>query len=384
MWGVTLCVRGCDILAVHLYLHVPFCARRCSYCDFAIAVRRATPDRAFADAITAEWQARGHHPSVAEAREIATIYFGGGTPSRLAADTIAELLDRLTRDRPLAPDAEVTLEANPDDVTTASARGWFRAGVTRISLGVQSHDPAALAWMHRTHVAEQVAPAMATLRAAGLTNISLDLIFALPAELARDWRRDLELTLALEPEHLSLYGLTIEPHTPLARWTDRGTVRPTTDDRYERDYLEAHRQITAAGFEHYEVSNAARPGRRARHNAAYWGGAEYLGLGPSAHSFLGGVRSWNEREWVAYAKRVAEEGGEVTAGEERLDAEQLALEGRYLGLRTDGGLPLSELPDGLANRWVAEGWAAIAGARIRLTPMGWLRLDALVTRLAVS
>lgn len=363
---------------MHCYLHVPFCARRCSYCDFAIAVRSRTPDTGYMAAIAQEWRRRREHPVVSGARGLETLYFGGGTPSRLAPDTIAALIELVTTDLPLAPDAEVTLETNPDDVTPARAVAWQRAGITRVSLGVQSHDPAVLAWMHRTHHADQVAPAVAALRAAGISNISLDLIFALPPEVPRDWARDLELTLALEPEHLSLYGLTVEPHTPLARWTERGAAHEAPEERYAAEYLAAHEALRRAGFEHYEVSNAGRPGRRSRHNSAYWGQRDYIGLGPSAHSLLGGVRSWNEREWAAYARRAAR-GGVVEAGREELTADQRRLERWYLDLRTDRGVAAADLAVAPRERWLAAGWATLIGDRLRLTPEGWLRLDALVT-----
>jgi oxygen-independent coproporphyrinogen III oxidase len=308
---------------VHVYLHVPFCARRCSYCDFAIAVRRETPAAAYVGAVLQEWARRRSHPAWADSPQLDSIYFGGGTPSRLPGTAIAELVERLAADRPLAEGAELTLEANPDDVTPAAARAWRAAGVNRLSLGVQSFDDEILHWMHRTHNAAAVPAAVSAARAAGLNDISVDLIFGLPAELHRDWAADLERALALEPEHLSLYGLTTEPQTPLARWTERGLVRPADDGRYAAEYLAAHAALSAAGYEHYEVSNACRPGRRARHNAAYWARAPYLGLGPSAHSSAAGERWWN-------------------------------------------------------LRWVASGWAERTGERVRLTVEGWLRLDALV------
>lgn len=363
---------------MHLYIHVPFCARRCSYCDFAIAVRTRTPDADFVAAIGREWGIRRAHPAVAGATRLDTLYFGGGTPSRLAPESIARLIDLVADGLPLASEAEVTLETNPDDVTTERAAAWRRAGVNRISLGVQSHDPAVLEWMHRTHRAEQVPAAVRTLRDAGFDNISVDLIFALPREVARDWERDLALTLALEPEHVSLYGLTVEPHTPLARWTARGAAHEAGEERYSAEYLAAHRSLCAAGFVHYEVSNAARPGHRARHNSAYWEQRDYLGLGPSAHSFLDGERSWNTREWVEWQQRMA--GGEdPREGSERLDAGQAALERWYLGLRTDRGLPWDEVPARHRDAWVEAGWAVRDQTRLRLTAEGWLRLDALVT-----
>ncbi|HET7024480.1 MAG TPA: radical SAM protein, partial [Gemmatimonadales bacterium] len=185
---------------------------------------------------------------------------------------------------------EVTLEANPDDVTPERAAAWRSLGVGRVSLGVQSFDPAVLSWMHRTHRAEQVAPAVAALRSAGISDVSLDLIYALPAEVPRDWRRDLELALALRPDHLSLYGLTVEAHTPLAHWVARSEVRGAEDERYAEEFLVADAMLAGAGFEHYEVSNYSRPGKRARHNSAYWRRATYIGLGPSAHSAFGRER----------------------------------------------------------------------------------------------
>jgi oxygen-independent coproporphyrinogen-3 oxidase len=361
---------------VHAYIHVPFCGRRCSYCDFAIAVRSRTPDADFVEAIRREWTTRREHPALGAPFD--TIYFGGGTPSRLEPASLATLIDLLAGDHGLAPDAEVTLEANPDDVNPDLAAAWRAAGINRVSLGVQSHEPAVLAWMHRTHRAEQVEPAIAALREAGLDNFSVDLIFALPPEVPRDWARDLERTLALDPAHVSLYGLTVEPHTPLSRWTARGTAHEAPEERYAEEYLAAHRALVGSGYVHYEVSNAARPGHRSRHNSAYWGHADYIGLGPSAHSLLDGVRSWNEREWEAYRRR-AVATGVVEAGHERLDAEQQRLEGWYLGLRTDAGIEAQSLAPTVREAWSRAGWAVEDGDRLRLTAEGWLRLDALVT-----
>lgn len=362
---------------MHLYIHVPFCARRCSYCDFAIAVRRDVPSDPFVDLILAEWGARLDEPE--SGRDVLdTVYLGGGTPSRLAPGALARLLDGFRADRPLAREAEVTLEANPDDVTPERATAWQAAGINRVSLGVQSFDPTVLAWMHRTHSGSQAAAAVTVLRRAGIDNVSLDLILGLPAALGRDWARDLAGALALAPDHLSLYGLTVERHTPLARWTDRGEVSPVDEDRYAEEYLVAHQALEDAGLEHYEVSNAARPGRRARHNSAYWRRAPFLGLGPSAHSGWGRYRRWNLREWAAY-QRAAGAGQPLLAGEERLDDEAVALEEAYLGLRTTDGLPAGRLPDDAVDGWCRSGWALVGSDdRIRLTPEGWLRLDALV------
>jgi len=368
---------------VQLYVHVPFCARRCSYCDFAIAVRRSVPSEAFAAAVLREWDAWQSHAAWAGSEQVDSIYFGGGTPSLLSTDQLARILAGVRRDRPVVPGAEITLEANPDDVTPERAAAWHAAGVSRVSLGVQSFDPGILAWMHRTHTADQVPAAVARLREAGIAEVSLDLIFGLPAALGRDWHSDLARALTLEPQHLSVYGLTVEQHTPLERWVARGRWNPAHEEAYATEFLEADRTITAAGFEHYAVSNYSRPGYRARHNSAYWRRAPFIGLGPSAHSAWADERQWNLREWAAW-ERAMRAGSGAIAGRERLDAEAVELEGLYLGLRTSEGLPRAMLPGRLADQWSARGWA-VPGAdrgRVRLTPEGWLRMDALVTQVA--
>jgi oxygen-independent coproporphyrinogen-3 oxidase len=362
---------------VHLYFHVPFCARRCSYCDFAIAVRRVVPSADYVATVLREWAARQDHPAWALSGTVATVYFGGGTPSMLDPAAIGAILDRVTADRPVSAAAEITLEANPDDVTPAAAGAWRRAGVNRISLGVQSFDAGVLSWMHRTHTVEQVPRAVGILRDAGFAALSLDLIFGLPAALRRDWPGDLDRAIGLEPEHVSLYGLTVEAGTPLGRWTARGEVAPVDEDRYAAEFLAAHARLAAAGFEHYEVSNYGRPGHRARHNSAYWKRAPFLGLGPSAHGGWGREREWNLRDWPAYARAVTAGTG-WTAGRETLDEAAVALEELYLGLRTVEGVAAGQVEPGAAAAWMERGWAeAGAPGGLRLTPEGWLRLDAL-------
>ncbi len=362
---------------MHLYLHVPFCARRCSYCDFAIAVRRVVPSDRYVAAVLAEWRGWQTHAVWQESPRVETIYFGGGTPSRLEPAAIERIVGQIRSDRTLAADAEVTLEANPEDVTLTAAAAWRDAGVNRVSLGVQSFDPAVLGWMHRTHGVAEIPAAVAALRRSGIAQISVDLIFGLPAALGRDWEADLRQALALNPDHVSLYGLTIEPHTPLARWADRGEVRRVDENRYASEYLVANQTLTAAGFEHYEVSNAARPGCRARHNSAYWLRAPFIGLGPSAHSGFGGRRQWNVRDWAAYEQAIAERR-RIVGGEETLSQDDIALEEMYLGLRTSTGIPESMVADSVLDAWRREGWARLEPGRVRLTPEGWLRLDALV------
>ena len=361
---------------MHVYVHVPFCARRCSYCDFAIAVRREVPSEAYVQAVLREWQGWQAHESWRGSERVDTVYFGGGTPSRLDPAGLAAILARIAADRRISPGAEVTLEANPEDVTAERAAAWVGAGVNRVSLGAQSFDPAVLRWMHRTHSAAQTGEAVAVLRGAGIADLSLDLIFGVPASLGRDWRADLERALALAPEHLSLYGLTVEDRTPLARWTARGEVVPVDEDRYAAEFLEADAVLAGAGYEHYEVSNYALPGRRARHNSAYWHRAPFIGLGPSAHSGWDRRRQWNLRDWVAYERAVVG-GRSPVAGTECLGDEAVELEELYLGLRTAEGVPAGRLAPATRAAWRSSGWATVAGDRLRLSPEGWLRLDAL-------
>lgn len=366
-----------DSVMRHLYIHVPFCARRCSYCDFAISVREDTPVESYVESVGRELDRLD-----TSGWALDTIYLGGGTPSRLG-DSVGDVL-RLVRDRAkVSPEAEVTIEANPDDVTQEAAVAWARDGVNRVSLGSQSFEPEVLKWMHRTHSADQIGSAFATLRRAGIDNISLDLIFALPESLHRDWGADVDRVLELNPEHISLYGLTVEPHTPLSRWIDRGEAVEASEERYESDFMLAHQRVGAAGFEHYEVSNFARPGRRSRHNSSYWTGVSYVGIGPSAHSFNGTVRSWNVAAYTDWMRRL-NSGDAIIAESETLTGENRLSERVYLGLRTIDGLRATDAEIQLARPWHDAGWAEIRNGTIVLTAAGFLRLDALAASLTLA
>ncbi len=368
------------MLPRHLYVHVPFCARRCAYCDFSIAVRANVPVDDYVRAVETELALKFGRD---EPFEVDTLYLGGGTPSRLGGDGVARLVDAIRRRVSLASDAEVTIEANPDDVTRNAVELWREAGVNRLSIGSQSFDDRVLEWMHRTHRGTAIADSVDAAHAGGIENISLDLIFALPPEVERDWDRDLERAIALAPEHLSLYGLTVEPATPLGRWRDRGTISDAPDERYEREYLLAHDALVAAGFDHYEVSNYGRPGRWSRHNGAYWTGAAYAGTGPSAHEFSGRERRWNVSAYAEWQRRL-DSGESPIADSERLTSENRVAEDVYLGLRTSAGLALSGAEFSYVERWIEAGWGKIdATGRLALTAAGWLRLDALAADLTL-
>jgi oxygen-independent coproporphyrinogen-3 oxidase len=362
----------------HVYVHVPFCARRCAYCDFSIAVRREVPVDEYLAALEAELALRF---ADAAPPEVDSIYFGGGTPSRLGGEGLARAVALVRRFFVPTPGAEITVEANPEDLDVRAAAAWVAAGVNRLSLGSQTFDDGVLAWMHRTHDAAAIGAAVKAAREAGLRDLSLDLIFALPAHLARDFQADVERLLALEPDHVSLYGLTVEPRTPLGRWVEAGTAIEQPDEGYERDFLTAHDTLTAAGFEHYEVSNYARPGRRARHNSAYWAMVPYVGLGPAAHGFDGEERRWNARAYAAWRDQ-AMASHDPVEGRERLTAGNRTAEAVYLGLRSSAGLALETRDHPVVLPWVAAGWGEIgADGRLRCTALGWLRLDSLAAAL---
>lgn len=406
----------------HVYVHAPFCARRCVYCDFAVKVDRTPNSRRWLAAVAAEFedlQARGAAPL---APVLDTLYVGGGTPSLLSPRFATDLATLLGRTRTAGGELEWTVEANPESFGSGVAREWAAAGVNRVSLGVQSFDPDALKWMGRLHSPADAGTAVERARAAGVANVSIDLIFGLPDSAPRSWPDDLEQALALDAPHVSLYGLAVEKGTRLFRHVSEGRSPPPSDSRYEEEYLLAAQVLADAGYDHYEVSNFARPGFASRHNQACWSGVPYLGLGNGAHSFHGGRRWWNERDWDAYAAAVGN-GGDARGGEagaETLSARQSRLEAIWLGLRTAKGLDLGRLtdvdagpanschpcgtephatrPNGLrsrepattlarsaarqvAQRWEARGLAFAAPDRIRLTPKGWLVLDALAVEL---
>ncbi|HET9947298.1 MAG TPA: radical SAM family heme chaperone HemW [Longimicrobiales bacterium] len=365
-----------------VYVHAPFCVRRCVYCDFAVTVDPRGDARGWLDALSRELELVEREGLLALDARLETLYVGGGTPSLLGPDAMAGLAARFGGERLSAPDLEWTAEANPESFTPELARAWRRAGVNRVSLGVQSFHEPTLRWMGRLHGPEGAERAVRTARAAGFTNVSVDLIFGLPPRLERSWEDDLERALALDVPHVSLYGLSVEPSTPLGRAVAAGRER-LDEERYREDYLVACERLAAAGYRHYEVSNFAREGCASRHNAAYWDGRPYLGLGNGAHSYAHPVRRWNVRDWAAYRERLAR-GASPEEGRETLSDEARALERVWLGLRTDAGLPWDELGEtarALVRGWQARGLAVRAPDRVRLTPLGWLELDRLAVEL---
>lgn len=368
-----------------LYVHVPFCSRRCSYCDFAVQAVSTAPTGAWLEAVGGELALLARALGWTAPLRLDTLYVGGGTPSLLGGAAMADLARHL---RPWARwdphTVEWTCEANPESFTAPVARGWRAAGVNRVSLGVQTFHEPTLRWMGRLHGPQGPETAMRAARQTGFGSVSIDLIFALPARLGRSWSDDLDRALALQPEHVSLYGLTAEPGAPLGRWVRQGREQLADEDRYADEYLLAHERLTAAGFEHYEVSNFALPGHAARHNFAYWTGDAYAALGPGAHSYFPPVRRWNLRDWAAYRTAVGQ-GRLPVQDQETIADSDAALERLWLALRTHRGLPRAWLSAAQAQQaavWFRHGWARADGETLRLTPEGWLLLDRLAVELA--
>jgi oxygen-independent coproporphyrinogen-3 oxidase len=373
-----------------VYLHVPFCRVRCGYCDFntytATELRGVRQD-SYAETLSGEIAlARGVLADAGALRPASTVFVGGGTPTLLPAGDLARMLGDVRSAFGLAPGAEITVEANPDTVTAEVADTLAAAGVTRLSIGMQSSVPHVLAALDRTHNPENVATAVSMARAAGLA-VSLDLIYGAPGESLDDWSQSLEAALAQDPDHVSAYALIVEEGTPLHRRIRRGELVAPDDDLQADMYEAADARLGAAGYDWYEVSNWARtPENRSRHNLNYWRSQDWWGFGPGAHSHVGGLRWWNVKHPAAYAQRLAA-GESPAAGRERPDAEASALERVLLESRIREGLALDRVPGasrtavaGLIADGLVEASDALRG-RIVLTLRGRLLADAVVRAL---
>ena len=366
-----------------VYVHAPYCRRRCFYCDFAVTVESEPGHQGWLDAISTEWRLVREEGRFEFLRPLETLYVGGGTPSLLGGAAMEGLAQLFGPTLTSSPDLEWTAEANPESFTEALAAEWRTAGVNRISLGVQSFHEPSLRWMGRLHGPDGAATAVRTATDAGFDNLSVDLIFGLPSRLGRVWSEDLRRAVDLDVPHLSLYGLTVESRTPLGRAVAERREEVAAEDEYRREYLEAVERLTDAGYIHYEVSSFSRPGMESRHNRVYWSGRPYLGLGNGAHGFIAPFRRWNLRDWAEYCTTVAQ-GRLPVEGQEELDEDARRLEAAWLGLRTREGVPMREFPavgQRLSDRWIRSGWAIVVGDRLRLTAHGWLLLDALAVEM---
>ncbi len=367
-----------------IYVHVPFCTVRCGYCDFNTYTStelRGVTRGSFVDNLVAEVE---FSRSVLESGGVAlrparSLFFGGGTPSLLQPDQIARIIGSLRDTHGLTEDAEVTLEANPDTVDAEVLEHLRSAGITRVSLGMQSAVPRVLALLDRTHNPERLPDVVRAAQAVGL-GTSVDLIYGTPTETIDEWRQSLDSAIALHTDHVSAYSLIVEDGTAMARHISRGELPAVDDDTHAEMYELCDEMLESAGYTWYEVSNWSRPGQESVHNQAYWNSADWWGYGPGAHSHIGGARFWNAKHPAAYAERLVR-GVTPAIGHEILTDAEREFERVVLQIRVRSGLAISEIPDvrpgviaGLIARGLVEGKTALGG-RLVLTLQGRLLAD---------
>jgi oxygen-independent coproporphyrinogen-3 oxidase len=365
------------------YVHVPFCATRCGYCDFntytaeelGAGVSRST----YADTVIEEirWARR----QVPDDRPVSTVFVGGGTPTLLGARDLVRIVAAIVEEFGIEPDAEVTTEANPDSVSLATLEELRAGGFTRVSFGVQSLSPHVLAVLERTHTPGRSLEAIAEARAAGFAHVSADLIYATPGETDEDLVASVQAVLDAGVDHLSAYSLIVEDGTRLAARVRRGELPAPDDDVAADRYRIIDGLASGAGLQWYEVSNWARAGSECRHNVGYWSDADWWGAGPGAHGHLDGRRWWNLKHPASYARAVAD-GVAPVAGEETVDGQGRALERVMLGVRTREGISRAGLPHEEVALLAAEGLVEATDDRVVLTSEGRLLADAVVRRLA--
>ena len=366
-----------------IYVHIPFCASRCGYCDFntyTAAELGAAPGASQTSYIAAALDEVALARRVLGPRTVSSVFVGGGTPTLLASDTLVTVLGAIRDTFGLAEDAEVTTEANPESVTPESLAALREGGFTRMSFGMQSAVPHVLRTLDRVHTPGRAAQAVAEARAAGFDDVSLDLIYGTPGESIADWRTSLNAALAAGPDHISAYALIVEDGTPLARRIRRGELPAPDDDDLADKYLLADELLEGAGYGWYELSNWARPGHPCRHNVAYWLSADWWGIGAGAHSHVGGVRWWNVKHPAAYAERLGT-GRSPGQAREVLTADQRRVEQVLLEIRLAEGVPATLLtPTERAgvDDLVARDLLVRRDDRLVLTRGGRLLADAVV------
>ena len=367
-------------------MHIPFCRQACAYCNFHFA----TSLRYKADMVTTLCREMELQKNYIAGESIHTIYFGGGTPSLLSESDIQLLMQSLHTHFNVAPGAEVTLEANPDDISMGILKSWQAAGINRLSLGVQSFFEAELQWMNRAHNAGQARRSIGLVQDAGFSNFSIDLIYGSPLLTDAIWQQNVETALAANSPHLSCYALTVEEKTPLHKQIAQKKKSDVDADRQARQFLQLMHLLENAGYEHYEVSNFARPGYRSQHNTAYWKGIPYVGLGPSAHSYNGAQRQWNIANNQQYMQSII--AGTIPAETEILTETQKLNEYLMIALRTAEGLDLAQVETAWgfekketvlkkASRYLESRLLQQNDTRLQLTRDGMLLADGIAAHL---
>lgn len=375
-----------------VYIHIPFCEKKCLYCDFYSIENHSAFDR-FLNSLRREV---GLYAKFGNRSAFETVFFGGGTPSLLTPHQLESINDRLRSTFNITIDAEVTLETNPGTVSGAKLRAYRALGINRLSIGIQSFHENELLFLGRIHTREEAIKCVELARQAGFENINVDLIFSLPGQDLKQWEKNLQQAVALDPAHISAYSLIVEDHTPLARMVNAGQVSPSSVEVEAEMYEFTMSFLEERGFEHYEVSNYARPGYRSRHNTNYWNHSNYLGFGPSAHSFWrnpsdsSGHRWWNIANISHYCDRLADDRLPIVS-EEEIGSRDLVTERIFLGLRSDGvslsalrsdfGVDLLHHQHEIIKGLVDEHLVIVEDHTLRLTQKGYLLCDEICARL---
>jgi len=343
-----------------IYIHIPYCLRKCPYCSFPSIPVLHPPEDAYVKALKSEL---GASSSYIEGRQPCSIYIGGGTPSLFSPDSIENILTAITNVCVIPPDAEITLEANPGTISLENLKGYLQAGVNRLSVGLQSLMDRRLKTLGRIHNSQEALECVSKAREAGFTNISVDFIFGTPGQCCNEWEEELNEIVHLGPEHISAYELTLEKETPFYEWVEKRTVLLPDEETLVSLHRATWRTLSRSGYEHYEVSNFALPGRRSRHNQIYWDRGEYLGLGAGSHTFLHqgqwGVRRWNIKDPEAYMRMVSG-NGQAVQEEESLTREQAMTEALFLGLRLINGMAIGKFEE-LFGTSILEAFPGVAG-----------------------
>ena len=368
-----------------IYLHIPFCRQACTYCNFHFTTSLRYRDELIR-AMATEAEEQNWYTGD---EKLDTIYFGGGTPSLLTISELDLLLDTIRKNYSIASDVELTLEANPDDISLEKLKVWKNSGINRLSIGVQSFFEEELRWMNRAHNATEARKSL-ELALGEFDNITMDLIYGSPLLTDEGWKENVDTATGLGIPHLSCYALTVEEKTPLHKNILSRKSQPVDPDKQARQFLLLMQWLREKGYEHYEVSNFAKPGFRSRHNSAYWKGSTYLGIGPSAHSFNGRERSWNIANNNMYIQQVSQ--GNMVREKETLSSEQRWNELIMISLRTlegidldriekEWGTPARQDAEKQLEKYVSSGHVSIAQSQARLTDTGMLLADGIASDL---
>lgn len=369
-----------------LYLHVPFCEKKCSYCDF-YSIESMTHIERFTDVLLQEIVLRKHQY---DGTPVTSVFFGGGTPSLLTPTAIGRINHALRHAADISDDAEWTMECNPGTVTLERLEAYRASGINRLSFGVQSFTASELAFLDRIHDAQQAEQAMTLARSAGFDNVNMDLMFAVPGQTIETLRYNLERMIALAPDHISAYSLIYEQGTPLYSKLKKGLVQPLPEETDVEMYKLVIEMLRSAGYDQYEVSNFAKPSRQCRHNLTYWHAENYLAFGPSAHGFVGNTRYWNKRSLTAWMDDI-QNGVLPEANREELNDQDLFSEFLFLHLRADGiplnvvhqrfGVDLRSTLQPNLRYWIEEGFIDDSNNVLRLTAEGYRVCDELTVKM---